>query len=109
MCSFAFVNILDFLELDIGHCDCPRPAAANTLRIIEANLMLVPCSLNPERRVSLLLRARLSEVEVIPHDMINVLSSAGRTPKDVSGQAGSYIDLCKPGGPSVVAWSLESW
>ena len=21
----------DFLELDIGHCDCPRPAAANRI------------------------------------------------------------------------------
>ena len=30
MCSFAFVNETDFLELDIGHCDRLRPAAANT-------------------------------------------------------------------------------
>ena len=67
------------------------------------------CSLNPERRVSLSLRARLSKVEVVPRDMIDVLSSAGRTPKDVSGRAGSYIDSCKPGGPSAVAWSSESW
>ena len=67
------------------------------------------CSLNPERRVLLLLRARLSQIEVIPCNMINMFSSAGRTPKDVSGRAGLCIDLRKPGGPIVVKWSSESW
>ena len=69
MCSFAFVNILDFLELDIGHCDCPRPAAANRPNPPSSTGMrLLSCS---ERRIAVETKIRKGKENAEEGESVN--------------------------------------